>query len=288
MQNWDDYQLILALHRGKTLRNAAQSLGVNHSTVSRRLAAMQQRFGSSVAEPSPKGFRLTNIGEQLLASALQIEPIIIQDRRLERAKRLELVGEINLSVPPPILQYLLLSELSNFQKHHPQIKLNIQTSYHIADLDSCEADVVVRASNTPDEHLTGHHLFPISVNFYAAKQYLQQTSPEHYQWITDVYTGEKPEWIANTPHPNAPVSMSISDLTLRHQLANQGQGLIRGACYIAHHFENLQPLHGSKPQAFQDLWVLSHPDLAKIPRVQALKSFLTEQLRAKKARIFVE
>lgn len=285
MQHWDDYQLILALYRGKTLRIAAQTLGVNHSTVARRLAALQQRFGASIAEPTPKGYQLTTLGESLLASALQIEPIVVKDQRLARAKSLELMGDINLSVPPPILQFLLLDALSQFQQQHPQIKLNIHTSYNIVDLDNCEADVVIRASNTPDEHLVGHRLFPISTNFYAAKDYFTKTSTENIGWITDVYSGDKPAWINNTPYPHAPVALSMSDLTLRHQLANQGYGMIRGACYIAHHFNNLQPLSHCQPQAFQDLWVLSHPDLAKIKRIQVLKAFLTESLRSKKSQI---
>lgn len=285
MQNWDDYRLILAIHRHKTLRNAAQSLGVNHSTVARRLATLNQRFGANVAEPTPKGYQLSAIGHDLLTSALHIEATVDKDKRLMHSSQQTLIGEINLSIPPPILQFLLLEDLQTFQNDHPHIKLNIHTSYHIADLDDCEADVVVRASNTPDEHLVGHRLFAIGVNFYAAHDYFAHTALENIRWITDVYSGEKPEWINSTPYPHAPVGLSISELTLRHQAANQGQGIIRGACYIAHHFKNLQPLNDCQPQAFQDLWVLSHPDLAKVERIQTLKAYLTEKLRTKKSMI---
>lgn len=283
MENWDDYRLILAIHQGKTLRNAAAQLGVNHSTVSRRLATLNQRFGTNVAEPTSTGYTLTSVGEKLLLSAQKMALLVAQDARFERAHALHLTGEITLSVPPPILQFLLLDELHQFQLSHPHIKLNIHTSYDLADLDNCEADVVIRASNTPDEHLTGHRLFSIAVQFYGAKDYLAQTPPEQYRWITHPHSGDKPDWIANTPYPNANVGLCLTDLTLRHQAADQGQGLVRGACYIAAHFNNLVPLQGSDPMPFQELWVLSHPDLAHVPRIQALKAFLADALRAKKA-----
>lgn len=285
MQNWDEYRLILALYRGKTLRNAAQTLGVNHTTVARRLAALHKRFGAEVVEPSPQGYQLTAVGKSLLSSALQIEDIVSKDSRLERAQQLALSGEINLSVPAPILQFLLMEELQEFQQANPGLKLNIHTSFELADLDRCEADVVVRSSNTPDEHLVGYKLFPISVSYYAAQDYLASTSPENYRWITNVFSGERPDWIQRSPYPDAPIGLCISDLTLRHKAASQGYGLIRGACYVAEQFKNLKRLDNCVPYAFQDLWVLSHPDLAKIKRIQVLKHYLMEVLRDKKDRI---
>ena len=73
MENWDDYRLILSLHRGKTLRNAAQSLALNHSTVSRRLATLNHKYGTQVFESTAKGYNLTPLGSKLLSTALKIE-----------------------------------------------------------------------------------------------------------------------------------------------------------------------------------------------------------------------
>ncbi len=81
MNNWDDYRLILALRRAKTIRGAAKALGVNHSTVSRRLAALNQQNGSPVFEQVAGGYHPTRAGEALVSAAAQIETINLKSIR---------------------------------------------------------------------------------------------------------------------------------------------------------------------------------------------------------------
>lgn len=285
MKNWDDYRLILAIYKGKTLRNAAHELSVNHSTVSRRLANLNKQYGAEIVYKTNLGLRLSPLGEQLLLSAQKIESQVTQDRRYERAQQLKLEGDITVSIPPPILQFLLLDELMFFQQANPKIKLNIHSSYEIVNLDKCEADVVIRVSNDPDEHLVGYRLFSISTQYYAARGYFNNTPPNLYQWITNTHSADRPDWVTNTPFPNAKIGPNITDLTLRHQAASMRHGMIRGTCYIAHHFKNLVPISNSEPEPFQEIWVLSHPDLKHIDRIQVLKTFLADALRSKKALI---
>lgn len=128
-------------------------------------------------------------------------------------------------------------------------------------------------------------MFPIATQFYATQEYLDNTPPEQYQWITHTNSFNKPGWVERSPYPKAKVVLSVSDLTLRHQMANKGHGMIRGACYIAPHFQNLVGIKNSKPTPYQDLWVLSHPNLAHTPRIKELKAFLVDCLRAKKTLI---
>lgn len=281
MDNWDDYRLILALHRGKTLRNAAQQLELNHSTVSRRLASLNQKFGSDVFDFTQKGYVITSSGKTLLASAEKIEQLTINDNRLKKVHQTDLSGDINLSIPPAIGQFLLLEELYQFQKQYPQINLNMQTSYQLANLDKSEADIVIRVSNQPSEHLVGHRLFPIALSYYASQQYLINKKEKSFQWITNIPSAGKPTWIDNSPYPNAKIVMRIEDLVLRHYAAAQGQGMIMGACYIAESIDGLQRIEPNRVFPHQDIWVLTHPDLRNVPRIKRLMEFLTQALRAK-------
>ncbi|MCC2616523.1 LysR family transcriptional regulator [Aestuariibacter halophilus] len=283
MENWDDYRLILALHRGKSLRHAAAQLAVNHTTVSRRLVALDNKFGAPVAEATPKGFQLTPLGEALLGVALEMEALVKHNQRIERAMQLDLSGAIRVSVPPALLQYALLDELCAFQQLHPGIALNISSNYQAVDLDDCEADVVVRVSNTPSEHLVGHRLFPITVNYYANPRYLAETPPDKRRWIVDPNTGDPAQWIQHSPFPDVPVGLTIDDLVLRHQAAANGFGLIRGAHYIATQFAELTVV-GDQPNApLMDIWVLTHPDYRDVARIKTLMAYLTDCLRSKKS-----
>jgi len=281
MENWDDYRLILALHRGRTLRNAAQQLSLNHSTVSRRLAILNQKYGTDVFDLGPKGYAPTQLGDTLLQSARQIEQCVNNDHRLKRRHQNDLTGQINLSIPTAIGQYLLLDELQSFQQQYPEIKLNIHTSYQIVNLDKCEADVAIRVHNQPSEHLVGHRLFPIMLSYYASKKYLVNHCVDDYQWITNTTNNVIPSWIEKSPYPNAGISMRIEDLVLRHYAAKHGHGMTLGACYIADSIKELQRIEANNLVPNQNIWVLTHPDLKQVPRIKLLMAFLTKALRAK-------
>lgn len=282
MENWDDYRFILALHRAGTLRQAAQSLGINHATVSRRLQLLNKRLGTTIFEPSPKGYRLTQFGLTLLQSAEKVEKLASHDLRKKQANTTELAGKITLSVPPAIAQFLLLDALNDFQIRYPQIKLNIDTSYSLVDLDQCEADVVIRVMSQPQEHLLGYRLGAIGINYYASQEYLDSRQPEDYRWITASFDNMPPDWIKCSPFPKADVSLKLDDLVLRHLAAARGFGMIRGAAYIAEQMGGLVPVTPEPTEPYHNIWVLKHPDLKDIPRVSLLTEFLAEQLRAKK------
>ena len=278
MDNWDDYRVILALARGQSLRAAAKLLSMNHATVSRRLAALNHRYAAPVFETSPKGLQLTPLGQRLLEAAQQMERLIQGNRRDELAATDALQGDIRLSLPPAIAQWLLLDELSAFQQQYPQIRLQIHCSYALASLDSCEADIVVRVSNSPDEHLVGRRLFPIWLGYYCRPDYLQRPAAE-LGWITAPGTAD---WIAESPYPNAGVALVLDDLVLRHQLAAESGGLVRGACYIADQMPQLRRIGDGTPYPFQDIWLLTHEDLRAVPRIRLLMDYLADCLQRKR------
>jgi len=285
MNNWDDYRILLAINKGKSLRNAAQILGVNHSTVSRRLLTLNSKFGNPLVEPSQNGLILTEIGKRFLNTANEIERLVLDDMQVQHASSLALSGCIKLSLPPAIFQYLLFDELYRFQQDNKNIQLNIDSTYDIVDLDRCEADIVIRVSNQPPEHLIGHRLFPIGVNCFAAKGYFDDKGESELKWITPCFEGESPQWIASSPYPRAGIGLRIDDLVLRHQAASRGYGMIRGASYIAKSFSDLIPINSSETGAHQDIWILTHPELIKIPRIKHLMSCLKNTLRLKKSLI---
>ncbi|MBS3796461.1 LysR family transcriptional regulator [Pseudoalteromonas sp. BDTF-M6] len=279
MEDWDAYRLILAIHRGKTLRNAAKIMAVNHSTVARRLAQLNHSHGHTLVESTPSGYALTVAGHTLLHTAQQVEALVLADRHAQRADNLDQCGQITLSVPPAIAHYLLLDDLAAFVKRYPNIRLVMQCSYHIADIDNCEADIVIRVANAPSEHLVGHRAGVVSVNYYAQKHYFTHTASEQYTWLVSSADAAHSEWIKQSPYPHAPAGLVIDDLMVRHEAAHKGLGLIRGACYIADTMEQLMPIGDAEPQEFAQFWVLTHPTLIEVPRIKLLMGELYTLLK---------
>lgn len=285
MEDWDHFRVVLALARTKTLRGAAELLGVNHTTVSRRLTSLTHFYQAELFERIGGCYQLTTMGAEVLKAAENIEQVIIDAKRLKRASDVTLSGKITLSLPTAIGQYLLLDELAQFQQSYPNISLNIVGSYQLADLDRCEADIVIRADNNPSEHLVGRRLCNIAVCYYGETEYLANTPSEQLRWIKRPVDDDVKCWIAQSPYPEAEIGLQISDLDLRHNAALAGHGLFRGACYMADPEPRLQRLNNCQAEPFQDLWVLTHPDLRNVPRIKVLMDFISTSLLSKKALI---
>ncbi|WP_404392254.1 LysR family transcriptional regulator [Pseudoalteromonas phenolica] len=276
MENWDDYRLLLAVQQSNSIRAAGERLGVNHSTVSRRMQSINQNHPFKVFETTASGIEITEYGAVLLQTAHKMQDLMAEQARTLASQDFSQSGAVSLSLPPAILQFLLLDELALFQQQHPDIRLTVFTSYDFANLDSGEADVVIRVSNDPGDELVGHRVFPIQVGYFASREYLANTPPEQRVWIT----GANSDWVKNTPFAELPVRYLVEDLVTRHTMAAKGLGMIRGACYIAEHYPELVPVI-DEFTPFQDLWVLTHPELRDTHRIKTVMQFLLGVLRKK-------
>lgn len=114
MDNWDDYRLILELDRCGTLRGAAEKLGITHSTVSRRLVALQDAAEAPLFERVAGGYRATTIGKQFVAAGQQIESITRSAQRQQRACGASLSGPLRLSISDALGHHLLFEMLVAF------------------------------------------------------------------------------------------------------------------------------------------------------------------------------
>ncbi|GEA13657.1 LysR family transcriptional regulator [Alteromonas sp. KUL49] len=285
MNDWDDYQLVLALHRGKTLRGGAKILGLNHSTLSRKLARLHQVMGAEVFEPTSQGLAITPFGKQLLATATKMEQVANQ-AKAEYCPSEPLTGEVNLSLPPALFEFVLMEDIARFCHQYPQIKVNVQTGYHFANIEKGEADVVVRVADKPGDDLVGHRLFPLSLGFYANPDYLAATPESEYQWITSTDMNKVRGYLPQSPYPKAKIGFTLDDLVLRHKAAAQGHGLILGACYIADTMSELTALNDTR-LVHQEIWVLTHQRLSQTPRIKCLMQYLLHAIRAKQDNVLL-
>lgn len=280
MSDWDDYRLILALARSGTLRAAAGELGMTHTTVSRRLAMIEDVRGK-VFEKHPAGYRPTSLGDALIDVAGRMESLTQAGSRYERAVEQELAGVVTLSLPDPVAQYLVLEDLFELAELYPKIDLRINSSVNLVDLDRLEADVVVRGTEQPPDHLVGRRLFPNRITYYANRDYLASTSADKLRWIAPSASGASPDWLESSPYPDAPVAFLCDDIVTRHHALVQGMGLARGACFMADPEPCLVRLTDQQPIRQYDFWVLTHPDLRHTPRVRAVMEFMVRAMKSK-------
>lgn len=285
MKEWDDYRLALALQRSGSIRGAAQALGVNHATVSRRLAALNARLGAPVFQRVDGTYRPTSQGKYLIDAALHMEEAVYAAERETMGLERTMSGRLTLSLPNAVAQHLLIEELSEFSAVYPGIQLVLCTSDTFADLDHREADVVVRVSNDPPSHLVGRRLFKYARCYYGTPKYLADHDPLHMRWLGWPDDPERPDWVRKSIYPETPVGIRIEDQLVRHAAALAGRGLIFEACFLADPDPRLVRILGSSPLPDRDIWVLTHPDLKDTRRVSTLLRYLVKSISAKRGLI---
>src|SRR3984893_11369430 len=145
MIDWDDIRYFLAVARGGSVRAAAKSLGVNHATVLRRIAQLEERLGALMFEKLPAGYRLTAAGEEVLELAKQMEAsssLKLETRVLGRDQSVR--GLLRVTLAPTLATHLLMPDLADFARLHPDIEMEILSSGELANLTNREADVAIR------------------------------------------------------------------------------------------------------------------------------------------------
>lgn len=282
MRDWDDHRLILTLHRCGTLRAAGEVLGVTHTTIARRLAAIEARESAAVFQKQGRSYRVTDYGLQRVAIAEQIESLDQTATRVQRQSGDGLTGPLSLSVPQAVLDYLLLDDIHAFSQAHPKIDLIVVGSDSLADLDRGEADVVIRGHMSPPEHLVGRQICTVGLHYYAHKDYIAATSPNERHWIP---LNQKSDWIAESPYPEAPINLVIHDIPSHFLALSRGHGMSRAACFMADAHPDLIRLSDEPTIPRYGLWVLTHPDLRHSLKVKALMSCLSDALIRQKSRI---
>lgn len=279
MRDWDDHRLILTLHRCGTLRAAGEALGVTHTTIARRLAALEANETTALFTRHARAYHATAYGLERVALAKRIEDLDNTATRIQRRSGDALSGSLSLSIPPAVLEYLLLDDIGTFVHDHPDIELTMTGTDRLADLDRGEADVVIRGHASPPNHLIGREICTVGLNFYGHRDYLEKTAPKNRRWIT---SSRDVDWIKTSPYPDTPVGLVAHDIRSRFLALENGQGLSSAACFMADQNQDLVRIKNTPSRPLYGLWVLTHPDLRTSPKVKALMKAMSEGLARQK------
>src|SRR6266700_4448624 len=125
MIDWDDVRYFLATARGGSVRSAAGRLGVNHATVLRRIAQLEERLGTQMFEKLPAGYRLTAAGEEVLEFANQMEASSQQLETRVFGRDQSVRGRLRVTLAPPLATHLLMPDFADFARLHPDIEMEI-------------------------------------------------------------------------------------------------------------------------------------------------------------------
>ena len=286
MINWDDTRFVLALARSGSIRAAAKTLVVNHTTVSRRISALEKQLSARLFERTPSGFVLTASGKVVSQAAEEMENLILGSQaRIEGADR-ELKGEIHIQIPD-IFDFWVCEHISQFSIKHPELDIHLDSVTDLADLSRREADLVLRFSESPPEDMVGQKVCRMPIAVYAGIDHFHTLKqlPNIAGEVDDIMLPEGYPWIrwakrfANTPverwtervsQTSTNVTRVNSYQTLTNLIRN-GAGIGCLCPWFADNDAGLRRLTPFVGEAAMDVWVLIHPDLRGVRRIKAIK-----------------
>ncbi|NOI67394.1 LysR family transcriptional regulator [Vibrio sp. 99-8-1] len=287
---WDDLRVFLAIYRGRSVRSAARIMEVSHSTISRRLQAMEEQMERKLFLRHQNGFILTETGEAMVERAERVETEILSMQREVFGKDSTLAGVIRITAIPQIVQHLLMPCVKEFSLLYPEIDLQIDSSYQLSNLSRHDADVAIRVQKQPDDHLIGRRLPDLASAVYATEEYTKEhrftgQSPTA-QWVGWIANGkEMDKWHNKTPFRNCSVKHRIYDPVSHVQAIKHGLGFSILFCFVGDNDEDLVRVKGQQQLKSSPCWILSHPDVFATERVRIFVRFLHNYLTERKARL---
>lgn len=171
--DWGDFKVLLALARGGSVAGAARLLEVDNSTVSRRLSSLEDAVGAKLIIRGGREFNWTAEGRTLLTAAEQMETAVVNAVRCVRAAKVEVGGEVRVSVAPAFVPMLIRGVLPSIRQSHPSISVTLSGDYQRVNLAKGEADVAVRMARPDEVDLVVRRAFECCWFVYASEDYLK-------------------------------------------------------------------------------------------------------------------
>ena len=276
--NWDDLRLVLAVAQEGTLSGAARHLRVTHSTVFRRLGAIEEGLGVRLFERFRDGYSPTPAGETVAAQAARFaDDFVALERRLS-GQDLRPSGTVRITTTDTICA-MLMRHVPALREAHPEILLEVTVSNGMANLTRREADVAIRPTPEPPETLVGRRIANIAHAVYGSPTYLSRhgDDPSDLEWIgldDTLATTVIGRWMRENVR-DAQIGLRVDALPALKDAACAGVGVALLPCYLGDEEVELRrapPAAG--PDVRSSLWLLTHSDLKRTARIRAVMDFL--------------
>jgi DNA-binding transcriptional LysR family regulator len=289
---WDDVRIFLEIHRRGTLAAAATRLGLDTSTVSRRLAALEHDLGMRLFDRTRGGLAPARAAERVLAAAEAMEAAHARMTRDALDVETAAEGVVRVSTAPGISSVFIAPALIRLRKRYPRLAIELDSVVQPRDLTRHEADLAVRSVRSQGADLVTTRLATAPWLAVAAPRLARKLDGvadwSEATWITwdkDLASMAAARWV--TTHVRAPsIALRTSDFPAQLAAAATGLGVVLAPAQYAVRF-GLEPVRYAPALAAaaaawpsDDLWLVGHRALRELPRIAAVWTFLTEEFRS--------
>jgi len=287
MYDWNDLRYFLELSRQGKLVRAAARLHVDHTTVSRRITALEKQLDVRLFDKSPSGYQLTDAGLRLLPLAEQIESSSHRLYQDIAGKDARLGGTVRVAAPEALGTQVIARQVAGLRREHPGIEIELVAETRRLSLSKREADIAISFSRPESGRLVAWKLCDYRLRLYAAREYLEARPPiesaddlaghDFVSYIDDLIDMPELRFFDSTIK-NANVVFRSTNVSAQFNaiLAGIGLGLVH--CFMAQREPRLQVVLPAEISVERTYWLLVHEDLRHVARVDAVCRFLTRIL----------
>jgi DNA-binding transcriptional LysR family regulator len=283
--NWDDLRFVLAVATEGSLLAAGRRLGVDHTTVGRRVDAAEQALALRLFTRTNTGYVPTADAERLLGAMGRVEAAVLDVEREAAAQQGGLNGRVRITSPETFGMSYLAGRLGAFGQEHPGLSIELLPAGQVFDLARREAELAVRTFRSATEGLVAKKVATVAYGFYATREYLSRRplrGPEelgtHAIFSTPPSSDEiEHRWLDALAPGLEPAFSSEMSTALQHAARTSA-----GVAILPRYLGEADPLlrHVPMPQPpTEALWLTVHRDLRRTPRVRAVIDFLSAVMK---------
>jgi len=287
MPDWSDLRFFLEVARTGTLASAARKLGVDNTTVGRRLSALERDLGAKLFARTPDGLALTVAGEAMRAAGAEMEQAVLRGEQRALGADRKPSGVVRIATTEMLGDAVVVPAVRVLHQRHPQIRVELATSSRRFDLARREADVALRFVRPEGGELVARRAGTVAFAAYASKQYLAaHGKPERGSGFSGhdvvVYDAAIRYWrrgqLGGEPLGDVRVVLRTNSTRMLLQAVRQGLGIGPLPCLLAREDRSLERVPQGAPPELDELWLVVHADLQRTARVRALIELLQARL----------
>jgi DNA-binding transcriptional LysR family regulator len=287
----NDLRAFLAVARTGRLTAAAARLGVDHSTLSRRVAALERGLTAKLFDRSPTGYTLTEQGARLVPMAEEMERLALGAGEAVGGSAASVEGAVRIGTPEGFGSWFLAPRIGALTQAYPQLRVQLVAAAATFSLSKRDADIVISVSRPQDGRLTVTRLIDYDLGLYAAPAYLDAHPPidsaadlkghRFVTYIEDLLHFPELDFVRQVA-PEGCIALESSNLVAQLRATVAGAGLCVLPAFLAAGDPRLVRILPREVALTRSLWLIIHQDLADLARVKAVVRFIRDAVEAER------
>jgi DNA-binding transcriptional LysR family regulator len=287
---WDDIRFFLAASREGSFSGAARALGVDHVTVGRRIASLEEQLGAKLLTRTPDGLNATTAGQAIIRQSEAMETSALDIERMVAGHDAQYEARIRVTTTEVLASEILVPEIARLREKYSQLQVEIVTGIRLLDIARREADIAVRPVRPTSPNLICRRVGELGFALYASRAYLaRHGTPARGRGLR----GHHLITYVGTPSPDfgplfmresvegATIALRSNDRNVHARGAAEGLGICELSCIFGDRQRELVRIWPHEKPMLRPIWMVIHEDLRKAARIRLLSNAIAEGFERK-------